>query len=69
MAFKTQRKKAGKGLQETADHIGMTKQAVNSWERGATEPRFSVVRKLADFYGCTVEELLAPDEDESGKEG
>lgn len=62
MAFRTERKRAGRGLNETAEYLGVTKQAVNGWERGAFEPGIGALKKMAEFYGCTVDELLAPEE-------
>lgn len=63
MAFKTERKRAGRGLKETAEYIGVSKQAVNLWERGINEPNIATIKKLAEFYGCSIERLLAPDEE------
>ena len=68
MGFKTMRKRAGRGLQETADYIGVSKQAVNLWERNINEPSIGTIKKLAEFYNCTLEELLTRDDDEADKE-
>lgn len=59
MAFKEERKRAGRGLLETAGHLGVTKQAVNSWERGKTEPSISRIKSMAAFYGCSIDTLLS----------
>lgn len=64
MAFRNARKRAKRGLQETADYIGVTKQAVNLWERGVNEPNIETLKKLSVFYGCTIEELIAPEDTE-----
>ena len=63
MAFRTARKRARRGLKETADYIGVSKQAVNLWERGVNEPKIDTLKKLSEFYGCSIEELIAPDDE------
>jgi len=67
MAFKAARKKARRGLGETAAYIGVTKQAVNSWERGASSPNVETIKRLAAFYGCSVDELISDAEPNDGK--
>lgn len=59
MAFRSARKRAKRGLQETADYIGVSKQAVNLWERGVNEPNIETLKKLSEFYKCSIEELIA----------
>lgn len=59
-AFRTERKRAKKGLQQTADYLGVSKQAVNSWERGKFEPNIGTIKKMSEYYGCSIEQLLAP---------
>jgi transcriptional regulator with XRE-family HTH domain len=36
--------------------------AVSRWETGETKPLRKTHQKLAGILGCTVDELLAPDE-------
>jgi len=43
---------------DIADHLGVTRQAVNSYECGRREPDFKVLIKLADYFGVTVDYLL-----------
>lgn len=64
MAYRTMRKRARRGLKETADYIGVSTQAVNLWERGINEPSITTVQKLAQFFACSIEELIAPDSEE-----
>lgn len=63
MGFRRARKKAGIKLKDAAEFFGVSKQALNAWERGAYDPKNTVLVKMAALYGCTVDELLAPDED------
>ena len=65
MAYRKMRKQAGRGLKETSEYLGVSVQAVNYWERGINEPNITTVRKLAQFYGCSVESLIEPDECEN----
>ncbi len=59
MAFRAARKKARRGLTETANYIGVSKQAICAWERGETSPNVDTLKRLAIFYECTVDELIA----------
>lgn len=63
MAFRSARKRAKRGLQETAYYIGVSKQAVNLWERGVNEPNIETLKKLSEFYKCSIEELIAPEDE------
>lgn len=65
MSFREKRKAAKRGLTETAVYLGVTKQAVNAWERGEYEPNIENICKMAEYFGCTIDELLAPDETEA----
>lgn len=49
------------GISEAAmaEEMGVTQKAVNNWKRGINVPRTEDrLQKLADFCGCTVDELL-----------
>lgn len=61
MSFKSERKKSGKSVAEVTKHMGVTDAAVYQWETGVTTPRTDKLIKLAEFYGCTVDELLRGD--------
>ena len=41
-----------------ADSLGVSRQAVSKWERGASEPTMSNLIALAKLYGTTVEEIV-----------
>ncbi len=47
---------------EVADSIGITKQALSSYESGRHVPELSILMQLADCYGCSIEYLLGMDE-------
>lgn len=63
MGFRSARLKAGKKVQEVAEHMGVTDGAVYQWECGFCLPTANRLNKLAEFYGCTVDELLREEED------
>lgn len=58
MSLKSARKKANKSVREVMEHMGVSDAAVYQWETGETTPRSDKLMKLADFYGCSVEDLL-----------
>lgn len=62
MAFKKAREDAGKTIAETASAVGVTRQAVHGWERGEYKPSADMLVKLAEFYGCSVDDLLRKEE-------
>ncbi len=41
-----------------SDGIGMPAATINKWYNGLTEPNCRQLIKLADFFGCTTDELL-----------
>ncbi|MGI6649547.1 MAG: helix-turn-helix domain-containing protein [Bacillota bacterium] len=44
--------------QQIADFLGVTRQAYGNYENGKREPDFETVKKLADFFGVSVDYLL-----------
>lgn len=58
MGFKEARLKAGKKVSEVMAYMGVSDAAVYQWETGVTMPSGNKLVKLAEFYGCTVDELL-----------
>ncbi len=42
---------------ELAAAVGVTAQAVYSWERGDYEPAFPKIRAIAQFLGVSIEEV------------
>ena len=43
------------------EHMGVSDAAVYQWETGIYTPRADKLIKLAKFYGCSVDDLLAED--------
>lgn len=44
--------------EEVAKQIGVNRSTVAMWETGKNEPRAKLLPKLAELFGCTVDELL-----------
>ncbi|MCX7922183.1 MAG: helix-turn-helix domain-containing protein [Clostridia bacterium] len=43
---------------EIADYLGITRQAVASYELGKREPDYQILRKLADYFGVSIDYML-----------
>ena len=61
MGFRSSRLKAGLRVADVMAKLGVSDAAVYYWETGQYNPRLPMLQKLAELYGCTLEELLAPD--------
>lgn len=62
VGFKEARKKAGLTMMEAGKRLGITDAAIAQWESGATAPSTKRLLDVAKLYGCTVEELLKPED-------
>lgn len=60
----TLRQMQGISQEELAEKIGISRQAYAKWESGATVPDIEKCKRLADFYGVTVDSLLTTQRDE-----
>jgi putative transcriptional regulator len=61
MSFLDARKNARLTQKEVANKIGVGQTAVSFWENGKTLPRASLLAKIAELYGVTIDELLSED--------
>ncbi len=43
---------------QLAASIGVSKQSVSNWENNNITPSVEIIRKLADFFGCTTDYIL-----------
>lgn len=64
ISFRSARKKAGISVLDAAEKLGVSDAAIYMWETGQTKPRADKLVKLAEIYGCTVDDLLRGDDDE-----
>ena len=62
MSFLSARKKAGLSQADVAEKFGISAASVCQWETGKSLPRTDKLVEIATLYGCTVDELLAPDD-------
>ena len=53
-------KRAGVGQDQLAEKIGLSQGTISRYVRGDTEPRLSDLRKLANFFEVSLEDLIGP---------
>lgn len=56
--IRNRRTRKGLTQEQIADSLGVKPNTVSQWESGVREPRLIQVVKLAELFGCTVDELL-----------
>lgn len=61
-------KKLGKSESAVAKAIGRDSKTVTGWRKGAV-PYNSTLKKLADYFGVTVEDLMTDKKEPAGKGG
>lgn len=61
------RKAMHKTQQEVADCLGISRQAYSNYEAGKREPDFETLRKLAQYFNCSVDYLLETKNDPAQK--
>jgi transcriptional regulator with XRE-family HTH domain len=54
-----ERNRIGINQSKLARIMGVTKQTVCAWELGKSSPRIYHLRKLADYFGVTIDYLLS----------
>lgn len=57
MEIKKYRELAGISKAELARIMGVDQAAVARWDRGDALPRAAKIPKLADLFGCTIDQL------------
>ena len=57
-ALKKYRYDCGLTQDEAADKLGVTRQAISSWERGRSIPDIEMIRKISRLYNVKLEKLL-----------
>lgn len=60
--------KIGKSKTEVARQIGKSSKSVTGWKNGAV-PRNDTLKKLADYFGVTVDDLLGEKKEPAGQGG
>ena len=54
-----QRLASGMTQGQLAEQIGCSQKDVSRWERGARTPRVETLAKIADVFGCQMEDLIS----------
>lgn len=57
-----QRLNAGFTQEFVAHKLGIDRSTVAKWETGVSFPRPAMLRRIANLYGCTVDDLLGKEE-------
>lgn len=57
------REAKGLELYDIAAHVRKSEPMISRYERGESEPPLPILRRLASFYGVTVEYLMGWDQD------
>lgn len=52
------RNKCGMTQRQVASYVGVTDKAVSKWEIGASKPTTNALRKLAELYGVSIDDML-----------
>jgi len=55
------REAAGLSQADLGDAVGVTRQTINSIERGRYDPSLELAFRLAAFFDCRIEDLFHPD--------
>ena len=58
MSFKEARLRANLTQEEAAKEFDVSQSCVHAWEVGKWAPRTQLLVKIAEVYGCTVDDLL-----------
>lgn len=56
------RTRLGWSQAELADRLNVSRQTVNSLERGRYDPSLPLAFKIASLFGCRIEDVFEPDE-------
>ena len=57
------RKERGLSQERLAEAVGVSRQTVSKWERGAAEPELEKLRALAEVFGVSLDSLAGGAED------
>ena len=58
ISIREYREKAGMTQAELAEKCGVVKSTVSMWEVGARKPDIVMLKKLADIFGCSADDML-----------
>ena len=58
MFIKQLRERLGFSQKEVSEKVGISQNALCQYEKGVRKPPIKILIKLADFFGCTIDELV-----------
>ena len=58
MAIRILRIKSGYSQKNLAEELGVSQQSVSNWEKGSREPPIDMLKKMANIFNCTIDELV-----------
>jgi len=58
VSLKLERVRVGISQTDAARHLYVSRQTLYEWEKGRRKPKEGGLQRMADLYGCTVENLL-----------
>ena len=61
ISIRTKRVAAKLTQAELAKRLGVYQGVVSQWESGMTNPKLDKLKAMAEFFGCTLDELLRED--------
>lgn len=62
MGIKKYREAAGMNQKDLADKLNVNQTAVSMWETGKVTPRYDKLVKMAQMFGCSIEDLMKKEE-------
>ncbi len=62
--------RTAKGItqEQLAEQMNLTRQAISSWETGKTEPDSEAMKKMAEIFGCTLDDIIYGEKQNSTSE-
>lgn len=67
LSLRTKRLEKGLRQKDAADIIGIKQQRLSHYEHGIRQPKPFMLKKLAELYGCTIDELIGDEDDKAGE--
>lgn len=58
--------KTNKTPYQIAKETGISQTAFSNWKSGRSKPSLESLKKLADYFGVSIEELLEPEQAQAG---
>lgn len=65
MSFKQCRLRAGLTQEVVSEKLGVDRTTVSKWDLMVSTPRGELLPKVSSLYGCTIDDLFAPEPDET----